>query len=111
MTMTVRELLDLLETLDPELNILVSKDSEGNEYYPLDGYDIGAWDEDEERVGLVGLTDEDRRQGYTEEDVVDGPRVLVLVPDTHWRLHRPSPLGPSVHRAVGIVGTGEEDPT
>jgi hypothetical protein len=36
--MKVRELMKLLETIDPEKEVVMAKDPEGNGYSPLDGY-------------------------------------------------------------------------
>lgn len=37
--MKVRELLEILSTLDPEMECIVQKDAEGNGYSPLSGAD------------------------------------------------------------------------
>lgn len=36
--MTVRELIELLSTLEPERVVILSSDREGNSYSPLDAY-------------------------------------------------------------------------
>lgn len=39
--MTVKELIKLLKKQPPDLQVVLSKDSEGNSYSPINGYGIG----------------------------------------------------------------------
>jgi hypothetical protein len=39
--MKVHEMIKLLGTLDPEGEVIMSSDAEGNSYIPLSGWDIG----------------------------------------------------------------------
>lgn len=82
--MTVKELIERLQNEDPDRIIICQKDSEGNGYSPLSdmwtaGYKAtSTWDGE---VGMEKLTDEERKIGFTDEDVIkDGVPALVLVP-------------------------------
>lgn len=41
--MKIRELIDLLNRYDPETEVVVSRDSEGNSFSPVDGYSDGIY--------------------------------------------------------------------
>ena len=80
--MTKKELLKRLEKFDDDMEILISRDEEGNGYNHLEtvqhcGYEV-AWGEIE--VGLLKLTPELKEQGYAEEDVRADKECLVLWP-------------------------------
>jgi hypothetical protein len=83
--MKVKEFIEALEALDqPESEVIMSKDSEGNRYSPFDGFDPNAsylaentWSGE---VGLRSLTPELEAKGYSEEDVVEGVAAVVLYP-------------------------------
>lgn len=82
--MTVAELIAELQKLPADALVIIQKDAEGNAHSPLAGLWDGAyvahttWSGE---MGLWELTDEDREQGYTEEDVVDdGVRAVALYP-------------------------------
>jgi len=82
--MKVRDLLEQLKDVDPEREIVMSKDAEGNGYSPLSSLWLGkyraetTWYGD---VGLESLTTEDKRHGYTEDDVMDdGVPAVILNP-------------------------------
>lgn len=88
--MKVHELITMLNEYDPETQIIMSIDPEGNGYYPLSAdmelmgiHPSEANDFRIEGVYKVGpLTPELEQQGYTEEDVAepDWPQRLVLWP-------------------------------
>jgi len=80
---TVKELIQELQTLDPELPVIMSTDDEGNghryidkNYIGVEGFNAGSWDCDIE-VGIEKLTPELEEQGYTEEDVKEFPCVVL----------------------------------
>jgi hypothetical protein len=84
--MKVRELRELLSTASDDDEVILSKDAEGNGHSPLASAWPGiyvpdcTWSGD---VYLRELTDEDRKQGYTEEDLYngdDGRPAIVLIP-------------------------------
>lgn len=82
--MKVRELLEQLKGVDPEREIVMSKDAEGNGYSPLSSLWEGRYRAETTWYGDVGLeilTAEDRQRGYTDEDVIDdGVPAVILVP-------------------------------
>lgn len=83
--MTVKELIEQLQGIDPDLIVIVQKDAEGNNYSPLDGIDADntVYEADTTWSGTVGLrrlTPELRQQGYTPEDIIDGQPCCVLQP-------------------------------
>lgn len=81
--MTIAELKNILDQYPDEMKIVLQKDSEGNSYSPL----LGAWQGGYKpynnwsgEAGLLELTDDDRKQGYTQEDIIDGDPTLFLYP-------------------------------
>lgn len=81
--MKAKDLIKILEK-NPEMEIVMSKDAEGNGFSPLGGVDKSAyvpyngWSGE---IGLLELTPELEKQGYTEEDVMNGEPVYVLWPN------------------------------
>ena len=76
--MTVGELKELLKDVDDSKLVVLAKDSEGNNFSPMDGADTdqvfvphigGNWYGD---VHCKELTSELIKLGYTEEDIYDG---------------------------------------
>jgi hypothetical protein len=84
MAMVVRELIEQLQKEDPERLVVMSKDSEGNSFSPLYQYTTDAYRAETTwrgEIGLEELTEEAKKSGYTEEDVIeDGQKALVLWP-------------------------------
>jgi hypothetical protein len=82
--MKVKELIEKLKAEDPNAEVICQKDPEGNGYSPLSDWWQGAYRADSTwsgEAGLEALTDDDRREGYTEEDVIeDGVRAIFLTP-------------------------------
>ena len=81
--MNVRTLINLLQEVNPDREVIMSKDAEGNSYSPLHLLWFGAYRADgwSGEVGLENLTDEDKDAGYSEEDVItDGVPAVVLTP-------------------------------
>ena len=79
--MTVQDLIDELEQMiDKSLLVVVSRDEEGNGYNELEVIETGYRYEDGE-IGLSSLTPELKKQGYTNEDIMeDGSKCIVLYP-------------------------------
>jgi hypothetical protein len=78
--MTVKQLIERLNQVENKNRIVVmSRDPEGNGYAPLSVVDEGSAYKDGE-VGIETLTEDDRKQGYSEEDVLKGRPALVLWP-------------------------------
>lgn len=84
--MTVKELIEMLETVENKNRIVICmKDAEGNGYTPLSDIDDQfAYRAEATWYGEVGyekLTDELKKLGYSEEDIIeDGEPCLVLCP-------------------------------
>lgn len=85
--MKVRELLEVLQSVDPEREVILQKDAEGNGYSPLRGADDNAvyiadstWSGETRRQRL---SEDDRRRGFGEDDLDQsgtGVPALVLYP-------------------------------
>lgn len=83
--MKVKELLKELEGLPDDMEVVMSRDGEGNSYSPLAQVDSEnvAYMADctySGEVGLLELTDEAREMGYAEDDVIAGEPAVVLWP-------------------------------
>ena len=82
--MTVSELIEKLQQVDGDRTVVLQKDPEGNDYSPLDDFWIGAYRPATAWYGEAGLeclTDEDKADGYTEEDVIEnGQSAIFLCP-------------------------------
>lgn len=82
--MTVKELIEELKKEDGERLVVMSCDGEGNRYSPFADFSAMAYLADSTWSGEVGfekLTPTLKKQGYTEEDVVEGGvPALVLYP-------------------------------
>lgn len=81
---TVSELIKQLKECDPNRIVIISKDSEGNDYSPFSGFYEASYKANSTwsgEIGLETLTEEDRKSGYSEEDVLeDGVPCVVLRP-------------------------------
>ena len=79
--MKVRELIDLLEEkCDPDDEVIMSSDSEGNNFSPLEDYST-SYNYNDGEIGLKILVPIDIKNGYTEEDVMeDGVPCIILWP-------------------------------
>lgn len=84
--MKVKELKNILNEFNDEDIVILQKDSEGNGYSPLSGYDEmtyvaeNTWSGD---VYIKELTSEHKEFGYTEEDLYDGDdgvNAIILFP-------------------------------
>lgn len=81
--MTVKELRRELDLFDDDDLVVLQRDPEGNGHARLDTCYLAAFCEEmggRGHVGLVELTPEDRANGFDEDDIVDGPRAIVLMP-------------------------------
>lgn len=79
--MKVQDLIKKLQALDPEREIVMAKDAEGNDYTPLDGYWTGVYVPDTTWDGAVYCERKDGKppEGYGEEDCYDGDDGLPAV--------------------------------
>lgn len=77
--MKVKELIEELKTCDPESIVVLSIDEEGNGYNLLYQVDDSHNYSDGE-IGLREITKVDEKQGYSEEDILEGEKAVVLWP-------------------------------
>jgi hypothetical protein len=83
--MKVSELIEELKALDPDMEVIVQKDSEGNGYSPLAGVDPGAiYVADSTWSGEVYEAELTADEVCMEEDdwqeILKMPRALILYP-------------------------------
>jgi hypothetical protein len=82
--MKVKELKQLLDNFNDDDLVVMSKDSEGNNYSPLCDIWEGSYKAESSwsgEVGLRELTKEDIEVGYSEEDILeDGENAIILCP-------------------------------
>jgi len=76
--MKVSELMKILEELDPNTEVVLQGDAEGNSYMSLYSYWQGGFNEEEGEVGYLKLTDKLKKEGYTEEDIIKGKPAIML---------------------------------
>jgi hypothetical protein len=62
--------------------VIVSRDPEGNGFLPLEDVALSRYDRVEQDSGINDLTPELERQGFTEEDLLEGRNVCLSV--TLW---------------------------
>jgi hypothetical protein len=84
---TVGEMIEILQEFDPKAVLVMSGDSEGNHYSPLTGFDPNCIyvpiSDFYGEVHLATISEEERKHGFTDEDVytgADGLKAIVLVP-------------------------------
>jgi len=78
--MTVKELIKKLQEYDPDRIVVLSSDSEGNHYDTAYSIGTGSFNEEDNQFGLEELTEEDKKAGYCEEDVIEGVPALCIWP-------------------------------
>ncbi len=78
--MKAKELIEILQKVNPNTLVVVSSDSEGNHYSELTGYDDNAVYTKDGEVGLAKLTPSLEQRGFTFEDVKKGKNCIVLYP-------------------------------
>ncbi len=81
--MKVSELIELLKEEDQNRIVIMQADGEGNGYSPLADFYTGSYLADSTwsgEVGLEELTSELEEEGYSEEDVLEGEKALILCP-------------------------------
>lgn len=67
--MKIKDLIHSLSSLNPELEVILQKDSEGNGYSPLDGYACGTY-----------AANNDWSGEFSEEEQDDSIHAVVLYP-------------------------------
>ena len=80
----VKELIKMLQKEDPEAVIIMSSDSEGNNYSPFSDFGVNNYIPDGPHRGdvyMIELDEKDIEQGFTEEDLGpdDPEKVKALV--------------------------------
>jgi hypothetical protein len=81
--MTVMELIKKLNDLPSDAVVIQSRDAEGNGFSPVADVGIGRYEAENDWSGemkLDKLTPELEKQGYSEEDVGDGPIAICFWP-------------------------------
>ena len=81
--MKVKELISLLSEFEGDIEIVLSRDAEGNGYSPLESAWLGSYDADAREVGLIELTPELAGLGYDEDDVMEGGEIAVILTPLH----------------------------
>lgn len=81
--MKIHELIHILNDYDPEIDVLISSDQEGNGFSKAISVELARMrddSEDEIEIGIPELDADYRDAGYTEEDLFDGPLCVVIWP-------------------------------
>jgi len=80
--MKVKELIEGLMDMDQEMLVIMAKDGEGNNFSPLADIDGGnnTYSARAGDIGLTKLTDYLCDKGFSEEDVFEGVKAVVLWP-------------------------------
>ena len=76
--MTVAELIEKLHECDQDAGVLVSADPDSGEYLELDFVETELAVDEDGNVGVDMLTEELAKMGMTEDDVVEGQKVISL---------------------------------
>jgi len=77
--MTVKELIGILQTHDPDRIVILSRDAEGNGFALLESFEPCKYRDGD--IGLETLTSELEAAGYSNEDVMrGGKKALCLWP-------------------------------
>ena len=81
--MKIKDLIKELKELDPERIIVMSKDSEGNNFSPLSEIEEGSYEEESSyngEFGLEKLTPKLKKAGYDEENIIEGKKAICFWP-------------------------------
>jgi hypothetical protein len=82
-SMTVAELIEALKEMPQTALVVLSSDAEGNSHSPVARIMIGRYEAESAYRGTIGLyelTEDLEAEGYTDEDVVNGPPAVCLWP-------------------------------
>ena len=79
--MTVKELIDILSKANPDDLVVLSIDSEGNEYRVVWTVELTdcKYHKKDRMISLRELTENHKNLGYTEEDVREGGKNCVVI--------------------------------
>jgi hypothetical protein len=78
--MNKNELIKRLEQIEGNPIIVLSRNAEGNGFNELSDIELSSYDHSTREIGLIELTDELREEGYSEEDVLEGEKAIILWP-------------------------------
>jgi hypothetical protein len=77
--MLVKDLIKELQKLEPDRLVILSSDEEGNSFSPAsEDYSLGNYADRE--FGLEKLTEENKKLGFTDEDILPGQKAVCLYP-------------------------------
>ena len=76
--MKASKLIKILEKLDPDTEVVLQGDAEGNSHMALFSYWKGLFNKNNGEVGYSKLTKDMEKQGYTEEDIIEGKPAIFL---------------------------------
>lgn len=77
--MKIKQLIEILKELDGDRLVILSRDAEGNSYSPMSD-DVWQNSYKDREIGLEVLTAEKKKQGYSEEDLLEGEKAVVFYP-------------------------------
>lgn len=78
--MKAKELIEILQE-DPEREVVMASDSEGNSFDGVSQVSTCKYNSEEREIGLEKLTLVEKKMGYSEEDVMQGGvKAFVLWP-------------------------------
>lgn len=81
--MKVSDLIAILQEFPGDALVVQARDAEGNGYSPVDDVTLGRYAADSTwsgEYGLYELTAELKAEGFSEEDVPDGPSAVCIHP-------------------------------
>ena len=78
--MKVFELIEALQNCDQDAEVILSSDSEGNSHQELIDIETDMCVDEDYEVGYNELTTDLIKLGYTDEDLIEGKRCVILLP-------------------------------
>jgi len=78
--MKVSQLMDILENCNPDAEVIMAGDEEGNYYCNIESVDDDLYIDEDGNVGFNSITPELREEGFSDEDLVVGKECVVLIP-------------------------------
>ena len=77
--MLVKDLIEVLENMDPDLLVIIARDPEGNGYAPMGDYSVGVFDSKNDEFAEDDI-DEDWSEDEDDESITIGKSCVVLWP-------------------------------
>lgn len=78
--MKVFELVEALQNCDQDAEVVLASDSDGNSYHELIDIETDMSVDEDYEVGYNELTPDLIKLGYSDEDLIDGKRCVILLP-------------------------------